>query len=192
MKGFVRWCCRQKVCVPSKFIFWNLTLNSNSLRRWGLWAVTRLLGQSPHDGISALIKRLRKLQFPSLTWSHSERQSSMSLGAGPHQTLNLLVYLSWTCQTAQLWETNFCHLLRHPVYYIFVHHVTSSSYSMVSNLCNFTVLQAPLSMEFSRQEYWSGLPVSSPGDLPNLGIEARSPTLQADSLPSEPPGKPKR
>ena len=48
--------------------------------------------------------------------------------------------------------------------------------------------QAPLSMEFSRQEYWSGLPFPSPGDLPNPGIEPRSPTLQADTLPSEPPG----
>ena len=49
--------------------------------------------------------------------------------------------------------------------------------------------QAPLSMEFSRQEHWSGLPIPSPKDLPNPGIEPRSPTLQADSLPSEPPGK---
>ena len=50
--------------------------------------------------------------------------------------------------------------------------------------------QAPLSMGFSRQEYWSGLPFPSPGDLPNPGIEPRSPILQADSLPPEPPGKP--
>ena len=40
-------------------------------------------------------------------------------------------------------------------------------------------------MEFSRQEYWSGLPFPSPGDLPNPGIEPRSPELQADSLPTE-------
>ena len=46
-------------------------------------------------------------------------------------------------------------------------------------------------MEFSRQEYWSGLPFPSPGDLPNPGIEARSPGFQADSLPFAPPGKPK-
>ena len=46
-------------------------------------------------------------------------------------------------------------------------------------------------MGFSRQEYWSGLPISSPGDLPDPGIKLRSPTLQADSLPSEPPGNPK-
>ena len=51
-------------------------------------------------------------------------------------------------------------------------------------------LQAPPSMGFSRQEYWSGLPFPSPGDLPNPGIEPRSPALQADALTSEPPGKP--
>ena len=51
-------------------------------------------------------------------------------------------------------------------------------------------LQASLSMEFSRQEYWSGLPFPSAGDLPSPGIEPKSPTLQADSLLSEPPGKP--
>ena len=50
--------------------------------------------------------------------------------------------------------------------------------------------QAPLSMGFSRQEYWSGLLFFSPRDLPSLGIASRSPALQADSLPSEPPGEP--
>ena len=49
--------------------------------------------------------------------------------------------------------------------------------------------QAPPSMGYSRQEYWSGLPIPSPGDLPDPGIESRSPTLQADALTSEPPGK---
>ena len=48
---------------------------------------------------------------------------------------------------------------------------------------------APLPMEFSRQKYWSGLPFPSLGDLPNLGIEPKSPALQADSLLTEPPGK---
>ena len=52
------------------------------------------------------------------------------------------------------------------------------------------VYQAPPSMGFSRQEYWSGLPFPSPGDLPDPGIEPGSPTLQADALTSEPPGKP--
>ena len=50
--------------------------------------------------------------------------------------------------------------------------------------------QAPLSMGFFRQEYWSRLPFPSPGDLPNPGIEPKSPALQADALSSEPPGKP--
>ena len=55
----------------------------------------------------------------------------------------------------------------------------------------WTVLrQAPLSVEFSRQEYWSGLPFPSPRDLQDTGIEPGSPALQADSLLSEPPGKP--
>ena len=49
--------------------------------------------------------------------------------------------------------------------------------------------QAPLSMGFSRLEYWSGLPFPSPGDLPNPGIEPWSPALHADALSSEPPGK---
>ena len=49
--------------------------------------------------------------------------------------------------------------------------------------------QAPPSMGFSRQEYWSGFPFPSPGDLPNPGIEPASPALQADALTSEPPGK---
>ena len=63
---------------------------------------------------------------------------------------------------------------------------------LVAQLCptlcnpmNCIACQAPLSMEFSRQEYWSGLPFPSPRDLPNPGIEPRSPALQADSLPSE-------
>ena len=50
--------------------------------------------------------------------------------------------------------------------------------------------QAPLSMEFSRQEYWNGLPCPPPGDLPNPGIEPGSPELQVDSLPAELPEKP--
>ena len=50
--------------------------------------------------------------------------------------------------------------------------------------------QAPLCMEFPRQEYWSGWPFPSPRDLPNPGIKPRSPALQVDSLPSETPQKP--
>ena len=66
------------------------------------------------------------------------------------------------------------------------------SLSLMSDSCNPQTVahQAPLSMEFSRQEYWSGLPYSSPGDLPNSGVKPRSPALRADSLPFELPRKP--
>ena len=68
----------------------------------------------------------------------------------------------------------------------------SASHSVVSHSENPRTVarQVLLSMEFSRQEYWSGLLFTSPGDLPNPGIEPRSPAMQADSLPSEPPEKP--
>ena len=67
--------------------------------------------------------------------------------------------------------------------------------SVVSNsLTQWTIVrQAPLSMRFTRQEYWSGLPCPPPGDLPNPGIEPVSPAslaLQMDCLLTEPPGKP--
>ena len=64
---------------------------------------------------------------------------------------------------------------------------------LVAHLCLTLVTpwtvarQAPLPMEFSRQEYWKGLPFPSPGDLPDPGIKPRPPALQADSLASEPP-----
>ena len=70
----------------------------------------------------------------------------------------------------------------------------SKSRSVVSNSATLWTVacQAPLSMEFSKQKYWSGLTFPSPGDLPNPGIEPASPALQADSLPSQPPGKLKK
>ena len=67
---------------------------------------------------------------------------------------------------------------------------------LVTKLCPTLVTpwtvacQAPLSMGLPRQEYWSGLPFPSAETLPNPGIEPGSPALQADALPSEPPGKP--
>ena len=71
--------------------------------------------------------------------------------------------------------------------------IGSESHSAMSNsLCSPwpVALQTPLSMELSRQEYWSGVPSLSPGDLPDPGTELGSSALQADSLLSEPPGKP--
>ena len=61
---------------------------------------------------------------------------------------------------------------------------------LVAQSCQTVEHHGILSMGFSRQEYKSGLPCPSPGNLPNPGTEPRSPTLWADSLPSEPPGKP--
>ena len=67
---------------------------------------------------------------------------------------------------------------------------------LVAKLCLTLVIpwtvacQAPLSMEFFRQEYWSWLPFPSPGDLPDTGIKHKSPIVQADFLLSEPPGAP--
>ena len=66
----------------------------------------------------------------------------------------------------------------------FSHSVVSDSVTPWTVAC-----QTSLSMRFPRQEYWSGLSFHSPGDLPNPGIESRSPALQADSLPAEPSGK---
>ena len=70
----------------------------------------------------------------------------------------------------------------------------SVSRPVVSALCDpmdCVAHQALLSMEFFRQEYWSGLSFPPPGDLPNAGMEPQSPAMKADSLPSEPSGKPK-
>ena len=75
------------------------------------------------------------------------------------------------------------------VYYVFseLKMKVTQSYPTV---CHPVDSQAPLSMELSRQEYWSGLPCPSPGNLPNPGVEPKSSALQADFLPPEPPGKP--
>ena len=92
-----------------------------------------------------------------------------------HFSLSLLVYIMGVD-----WIT----LLSHSFEYM-----CSVAQSCLT-LCNPVAWQTPLSMEFSRQEYWSGWPFSSPGDLPDPGIEPRSHAFQADSLASEPPGKP--
>ena len=70
------------------------------------------------------------------------------------------------------------------------HKLPSLLMFMKCQLLSGLACQAPLSMEFSRQEYWSRQPFASPGNLPDPGIEPRSPALQADSLPPEPQGRP--
>ena len=75
---------------------------------------------------------------------------------------------------------------------LFVNESESEVAQWCPTLCDpmdSSLYQAPLSMGFSRQEYWSGLPFPSPGNLPDPGIKLRSPALYTDALPSEPPGK---
>ena len=73
-------------------------------------------------------------------------------------------------------------------------YVYSKSLQLYLTLATLWIVacQASLSMKFFRQEYWSGYPCPLPGGLPNPRIEPRSTVLQADSLPSEPQGKPKK
>ena len=80
--------------------------------------------------------------------------------------------------------------------YIYMMHASKRKLSHFSHVQLFVILwtgayHAPSSMGFSRQEYWSGLPCLPLEDLPDPGTEPGSPTLQVDSLPSAPPGKPK-
>jgi len=81
------------------------------------------------------------------------------------------------------------HVLRSLLLYVLIIH----SYLTLCDPTNCSsVHQAPLSMGFFRQEYWSGLSFHSPGDVPDLRVEPESSALRADSLPSEPLGKPNR
>ena len=78
------------------------------------------------------------------------------------------------------------HRMQQPHYWVY--ESESESRSVVSDSATTWITQ---SMEFSRPEYWGGLPFPSPGDFPNPGIEAGSPALQVDSLAAESQGKPK-
>ena len=75
--------------------------------------------------------------------------------------------------------------------YVFIFTIQKNGNELTSaKIYQVLAHQAPLPMGFSRQEYWSGLPFPSTEELPDPGIKPRSPTLQGDSLSSEPPGKP--
>ena len=87
-------------------------------------------------------------------------------------------------------------LLEKPEYCLYLSEKVCVVSTIIAPICTLVKVtwlgrshQAPLSKGFSRQELWSGLPFPSPGDLPIPGLERRSPALQADALPSEPPGK---
>ena len=95
------------------------------------------------------------------------------------------------CGTAVTWLANRCtpmlqekmsHLDNFSSYYVHIRPIRVTPWT--------TAHQTPLSRRFSRQGYWSGQPFPFPGDLPNSRVKPGFPELQADSLPSEPPGKP--
>ena len=87
--------------------------------------------------------------------------------------------------TDKNFETNFTAVIGKHIKEVLSQHMLGSTWTL------WTVAhQAPPSMGFSRQEYWNGLPFPSSGDLPDPRIEPRSPALEADTLTSEPPGKP--
>ena len=100
-----------------------------------------------------------------------------------------------------MWLTIFCKSVKMAVLLSLHFYLKYSTYYLYMHLSRFNHVQlfvtlwtlarqTPWSMGFSRQEYWSGQPLPSPGNLPDLGIKSGSPSLQADSLPSESPGKP--
>ena len=89
----------------------------------------------------------------------------------------------------QLFHSTGCHFVKTAKMVLRACLVTQSCLTLC-NPVDCITCQAPLSMGFSRQEYWKGLPFPSPGNLLDPGIKPRSLALQADSLPSEPPGKP--
>ena len=129
-------------------------------------------------------------------WRLVRHSSSL---AGPRQLLHIdfPIYSLCLCPSVPskpCWNCNFIYILIWEEFLPCVFKTISVSVVAQScpALCNPMDCsnQAPPSMEFSRQEYWSGLPFPSPGDLPILGIEPGSPALQADSLLSEPQGKP--
>ena len=114
-------------------------------------------------------------------------------------TLKKLIYFNWRIITLQ-YSDGFFHILTwishiatlFTTFYAFRYPSVCQLLSRVQLfVTSWTAAhQAPLSIGFSRQEYWSGLPFPSPGDLPDPGIEPGSPALQADSLPTELWGKP--
>ena len=110
--------------------------------------------------------------------------------------LSSVAFLFLPCANAVSFEftvAQFCLISDWELYYIVLYlycHGKSEGKVVSDSATPWTAaLQAPLSMGFSRQEYWSGLLLPSPGDLPNPGIKPRSPALQIDSFPTEPPGK---
>ena len=116
------------------------------------------------------------------------------LNSRMQQKMQRFIYVIWSVSAVQVTAAN-PHIVWGATIYLSARGVNEWFWwKLLSHIWLFATpwivaRQAPLSMRFSKQEYWSGLPFPSPGYLPNPGIEPRSPALQADALPSEPPGK---
>ena len=119
-----------------------------------------------------------------LAWEPLVSSSLGTLSSNLREPLHLLKRESWLYGFCSSPEWHFLWGL----YMFCKHHNESESCSIVFNSMTPWTMQ---SMEFSRPEYWSGYPFPPPGDLPNPGIEPRSSSLQADSLPADPQGKPR-
>ena len=123
--------------------------------------------------------------------SHCSYQLTTSVYYKQEQKLkNQLNHVSACVHT---WVSMLMHISKISCVYVYKSVCAVLSCSVVSDSVIPWIIahQAPLSIGFSRREYWSGLPCLPLGDLPNTGIKPRSPSLRTDSLPSEPPGKPK-
>ena len=109
-----------------------------------------------------------------------------------HQQRSLMGYSPWGCQESDTTQqlNNNCIYRKLLGNFSLERKVKSLSCVQLFATPLTVACQAPLSMGFSRQEYWSGLPFPSSGDFPDPGIKPGSVALQADTFPSEPPGKP--
>ena len=136
------------------------------------------------NGVALIINKNPKCS----TWVTSQRQQN-DLVSFPRQIIqhhsNPSLCPNHWCQRNGSWL-----VLWRPI----TSFIESESHSVMSDSLwpsRTVACQAPLPIELSRQEYWSGLPFPSPGDLPDPGIKPGSSALQTDSILSEPPGKPK-
>ena len=116
-----------------------------------------------------------------------------AISPATYEFLLLHVFSSiWCYLCFNFGHSNWCVVVSHCCFNFYFPDYLGCGGGLVAKSCPTLAMpyQAPLSMGFSRQEYWSGLPFPSPGDLPNPGIEPRSPAFQADFLPTELQGRP--
>ena len=133
-----------------------------------------------------------------IPWRRNWQSTPVFLPGKSHRWRSLADYSQWVCKESDMTEQLHFHILWLIQTLLFTLYSTCTQWKWncqsLSRIQLFVTpwtvaWQVPLSMAFFRQEYWSGLPCPPPRNLPNQGIKLGSPALQADSLPSEPPGK---